>query len=262
MERVGITHHLGYVSPVFDVARNLLSVLIRDGQGHDRREATLETADPFLRAKKIEDLGVNVVVCGAISRVYEAALRRKGIKVISLVCGPIEDVLSAYLDGTLGDLGRPLGVDLVPFETCSFDCIYCQLGRTTRKVVERREWVPLQGILEELHSRLAFEPDYIGSGEPTLYSRIAELIEEIHRRRRFRSQCSQTLLALGKGGSPPVRNADLVISSLDAGDKVLFTTINRPHPVITYERLLRTLPVPFPGEGWLSWQTFSRLQRR
>ncbi|HAR95654.1 MAG TPA: hypothetical protein DCR97_06800 [Deltaproteobacteria bacterium] len=104
MKRVGITYHLGYVSPVFDVARNLLFVSIRDGQeGYDRREATIETADPFLRAKKLEDLGVGVLVCGAISRVYEAALTRRGIEVISLVCGPIEDVLSAYFDGTLGD---------------------------------------------------------------------------------------------------------------------------------------------------------------
>lgn len=103
MEKVGITNYLGYVSPVFDVARNLLFVSIRDGQGQIRQEVTLETADPFLRAQKIEDLGVNVVVCGAISRPYEMALSHKGIKVISSVCGPIEDVLSAFLNGTLGD---------------------------------------------------------------------------------------------------------------------------------------------------------------
>lgn len=103
MEKVGITHHLGYVSPVFDVARNLLSVASRDRHGQDREEAILETSDPFLRAQKIKDLGVDVVVCGAISRVYEMALSGKGIKVISSVCGPLEDVLSAFLDGTLDD---------------------------------------------------------------------------------------------------------------------------------------------------------------
>jgi predicted Fe-Mo cluster-binding NifX family protein len=103
MEKVGITHHLGYVSPVFDVARNLLFVSVQDGQGQVRQETTLETADPFLRAQKIKDLGVDVVVCGAISRVYEMALLQKGIKVVASVCGPIEEVLSAYLDGTLSD---------------------------------------------------------------------------------------------------------------------------------------------------------------
>ena len=44
-------------------------------------------------------------------------------------------------------LGRSLGVDLVPFKTCSFDCIYCQLGRTTHKTVERREWVAVDDVL-------------------------------------------------------------------------------------------------------------------
>lgn len=103
MQKVGIAHHLGYVSPVFDVARHFLSVSVKDGQGQVRQEATLETSDPFLRAQVIKDLGVDVVVCGAISRAYEMALSAKGIGVIGSICGPIEEVLSAFLDGTLGD---------------------------------------------------------------------------------------------------------------------------------------------------------------
>ena len=55
-------------------------------------------------------------------------------------------------------LGRSLGIDLVPFKTCSYDCIYCQLGRTTNKTIERKEYVPLSEILEELESRLAAGP--------------------------------------------------------------------------------------------------------
>lgn len=72
-------------------------------------------------------------------------------------------------------LGRSLGVDLVPFKTCTYDCIYCQLGRTTNKTVERREWVPLDRVLADLEGKLALKPDYItlsGSGEPTLFSRL------------------------------------------------------------------------------------------
>lgn len=45
-------------------------------------------------------------------------------------------------------LGRSLGVDLVPFKTCSYDCIYCQLGRTTCQTIERKEWVPMAAVLE------------------------------------------------------------------------------------------------------------------
>ena len=76
-------------------------------------------------------------------------------------------------------LGRSLGVDLVPFKTCTYDCIYCQLGRTTNRTIERRQWIPLNDVLAELEKKLTTRPDYItlsGSGEPTLYSRLDEVI--------------------------------------------------------------------------------------
>lgn len=61
-------------------------------------------------------------------------------------------------------LGRSLGVDLVPFKVCSFDCVYCQLGRTTTKTTERKEWVPLDDVLGELRERLSPGPpcDFVG----------------------------------------------------------------------------------------------------
>ena len=51
-------------------------------------------------------------------------------------------------------LGRSLGVDLVPFKTCTYDCIYCQLGQTTNKTLERKEFVPIEGVLMELEQKL------------------------------------------------------------------------------------------------------------
>jgi len=68
-------------------------------------------------------------------------------------------------------LGRSLGIDLVPFKTCSYDCVYCQLGRTTDLTVERRAWRETAVILQQARELLDREPDYItlaGSGEPTL----------------------------------------------------------------------------------------------
>ncbi|MBC7190190.1 radical SAM protein, partial [Candidatus Aerophobetes bacterium] len=81
-------------------------------------------------------------------------------------------------------LGLSLGIDLVPFKTCSFDCIYCQLGRTTRKTLERKEYIPATYILEELKKTLK-EKEKVdcvtlsGSGEPTLHSRIGDIIRKI-----------------------------------------------------------------------------------
>lgn len=155
-------------------------------------------------------------------------------------------------------LGRSLGVDLVPFKTCSYDCIYCQLGQTTCKTAERREWVPLDTVISELKSKLAQKPDWItlsGSGEPTLYSRLDELIDRVH------STTDIPVAVLTNGSllwQPEVRKqlmkADMVIPSLDAGNKAVFDAINRPAPEITFEKMLEGLirfRQEFKNQYWL-----------
>ena len=81
-------------------------------------------------------------------------------------------------------LGRSLGVDLVPFKVCSYDCIYCQLGKTKHRTIERKPYIPMERILNEVRQKLTdgIRPDRItlaGSGEPTLNSEIGSLIHEI-----------------------------------------------------------------------------------
>jgi len=79
-------------------------------------------------------------------------------------------------------LGSFLGIDLVLFKTCTYDCIYCQLGRTTNKTTRRKEWVPIDSVIGQLKEKLSSKPDYItmsGSGEPTLFSRLEMLISKI-----------------------------------------------------------------------------------
>ncbi|MCD4826093.1 MAG: radical SAM protein [Phycisphaerae bacterium] len=155
-------------------------------------------------------------------------------------------------------LGRSLGVDLVPFKTCSYDCIYCQLGRTTNKTIQRKEWVPLDDVLAELKGRLSSQPDYItlsGSGEPTLYSRMGELIDQI------KAMTDVPVAVLTNGGllwDKAVRgqlaNADLIVPSLDAGDEAMFQAVNRPHESISFEKMLNGLidfRREFQGQYWL-----------
>lgn len=155
-------------------------------------------------------------------------------------------------------LGRSLGIDLVPLKTCSYDCIYCQLGRTTCKTIERKEWVPLDMVVDELEKRLDSQPDYItlsGSGEPTLFSRIDELID------RIKAMTTIPVAVLTNGsllGSEDLQRelskVDLVIPSLDAGDEALFQLVNRPHESLTFERVLEGLVSfrrGFTGQYWL-----------
>jgi wyosine [tRNA(Phe)-imidazoG37] synthetase (radical SAM superfamily) len=155
-------------------------------------------------------------------------------------------------------LGRSLGIDLVPFKTCSYDCIYCQLGRTTCKTVERKEWVPLDRVVEELETRLGAQPDYItlsGSGEPTLFSRIDELVDRIKAMTAIPVAVLTNGSLLGnKDVQQQLSKVDLVIPSLDAGNDTLFRLVNRPHKSLTFEQVLGGLIAfrrGFAGQCWL-----------
>jgi wyosine [tRNA(Phe)-imidazoG37] synthetase (radical SAM superfamily) len=155
-------------------------------------------------------------------------------------------------------LGRSLGIDLVPLKTCSYDCIYCQLGRTTDLTLNRREYVPLEEVVADVRQALARRPDYItlsGSGEPTLYSRLGELIARI-------KHIADIPVAVLTNGSllwqAEVRRdlaaADVLIPSLDAGDATVFETVNRPHLAIDFHAMVEGLACmrrEFGGHFWL-----------
>lgn len=155
-------------------------------------------------------------------------------------------------------LGRSLGVDVVPFKTCSYDCIYCQIGRTDCLSVERKDWLPVDQLIGDLLEKLPTQPDYItisGSGEPTLYASMGELID------RIKALTAIPVAVLTNGSllwQKEVRNqlahADLIVPSLDAGCAISFQAANRPHKSITFEKMLSgliALRQEFKGEYWL-----------
>jgi wyosine [tRNA(Phe)-imidazoG37] synthetase (radical SAM superfamily) len=142
-------------------------------------------------------------------------------------------------------LGRSLGIDLVPHKICTYDCIYCQIGKTTEKTLVRKEYVPVGEILEEVKAFLLRGDSPIdhfslsGSGEPTLHSQIRSVIEGI-------KKMSSTPVAVITNGSllyeEEVRKdlvrADVVLPSLDAVSSEVFGRINRPHPSISVEKII------------------------
>jgi wyosine [tRNA(Phe)-imidazoG37] synthetase (radical SAM superfamily) len=129
-------------------------------------------------------------------------------------------------------------------KTCSYDCIFCQLGRTKEKTVKRKEFFPLKAICEEISHWLKTNghAEYItlaGSGEPTLYSRFGELIDFIH------GKTDIPVLLLSNGSlfhQPEVREAaskaDVVKLSMSVWNQNLFDTINRPAPGLTFEDMI------------------------
>jgi predicted Fe-Mo cluster-binding NifX family protein len=101
--KVAIPTWCGAISPVFDVARHLLVVDIEDGAEIDRNEMAFEDKDLASRTRRVAGLGVNVLICGAISWPLEAMLASAGVRVIPQTCGPAEEVLRAFISGQLTD---------------------------------------------------------------------------------------------------------------------------------------------------------------
>ena len=101
--KVAVPRWTDRVSPVFDVAKRLLVVEIERGVEISRDEARIEERELMLRAKHVAELGVNVLICGAISLPLEAMLASAGVIVIPHTCGPVENVLRAFVSGGLTD---------------------------------------------------------------------------------------------------------------------------------------------------------------
>ncbi|MGO8705572.1 MAG: radical SAM protein [Candidatus Brocadiia bacterium] len=157
-------------------------------------------------------------------------------------------------------LGRSLGVDLTPRKVCSFDCIYCQVGRTTRKTTDREQFTAADDIVAEVRQKLKTvpRPDFItlsGSGEPTLHAGIGQIIDGV-------KQITDVPVAVMTNGSlfydPDVRraclHADLILPTLDAGDEETFQVINRPAAGLTLARVaegLEALRREYRGQIWL-----------
>lgn len=99
--RIAIPIWQGRVSPVFDVAGQVLLVEAEAAGEPARREETLADEEPERRAARLAELGVTTLVCGAISRPLQALLDARGIEVVSRVCGEVDEVLAAFLAGQL-----------------------------------------------------------------------------------------------------------------------------------------------------------------
>ena len=157
-------------------------------------------------------------------------------------------------------LGLSLGIDIVPFKICTLDCVYCELGITTDKIITRGEYVDLDAVLAELKQKIqqGLDADYItisGSGEPTLNKSMGKLITEI---KKVTDIPVAILTNATLFDDPDVRAdcrlADVVLPSLDAAEQSAFEKINRPHTSIDVEKIIAGLidfRSEFSGLIWL-----------
>jgi len=158
-------------------------------------------------------------------------------------------------------LGMSLGVDLVPHKVCSLNCIYCECGPTTKLTLDRKEYILYDKVIKELDHYFNNNPapDYItfsGSGEPTLDSRIGDVLQFIKRKKPDVPVAVLTngTLFYEKKVRTELLNADLVLPSLDAASDLIFRKINRPFHKLNikdYIQGLQDFRNEYKGKIWL-----------
>lgn len=157
-------------------------------------------------------------------------------------------------------LGFSLGVDVLPSKLCSFNCIYCQLGPTARNITRRKEYVSASIVISQIQEILKTKKniDYItfsGSGEPTLNSKIGQLIQEIKSLTDIPvAVLTNSSLLTRKSVREALKEADLVVPSLDAATQDVFIKVNRPYPSFRIEKIIQGLKEfrrIFKGSLWL-----------
>ncbi|MBT3242190.1 MAG: radical SAM protein [Bacteroidetes bacterium] len=158
-------------------------------------------------------------------------------------------------------LGMSLGVDLVPKKVCSLDCIYCEVGQTTKLTTERKEYIRYPSLIKELSAYFSNnpDPDYItfsGSGEPTLNSRIGDVISFIKEKKPHIPIAVLTngTLLNDKQVRRELLEASVVLPSLDVATNLTFQKINRPELNLSITRYIQGLVnfrSEYQGEIWL-----------
>ena len=158
-------------------------------------------------------------------------------------------------------LGMSLGIDLIPKKVCSLDCVYCEVGKTTKLTTDRLEYVKYDKVIAELKHYMGNKPkiDFItfsGSGEPTLNSRIGDVlnfIKENYPEVKTAVLTNGTLLS-DKKLRAELQQADVILPSLDAASQEVFEKINRPQSEILIENYIQglvDLRKEYKGKIWL-----------
>ena len=144
-------------------------------------------------------------------------------------------------------LGRSLGVSPIIKKACNYSCIYCQLGRTDKMTNTRKEFFPVEDILNEFKDYLKDEEKFdvvsiVGEGEPTLYSKLGDLIRGIKSLTdKPVAVITNSALMCDPGVRADLMEADIVLPSLDSFDEESWHKIDRPHGKLIYEDVLNGL---------------------
>ena len=144
-------------------------------------------------------------------------------------------------------LGISLGLDIIPFKTCSLNCIYCECGKTTDLTIQRKSYFDYKELISQLKEILnrGDRINYItfsGSGEPLLNKDIGKIIKEIKTLTNIKiAILTNGTLLYDENIIKEILQVDMILPSLDAADDITFRKINNPHKSLKIEKIINGL---------------------
>lgn len=157
-------------------------------------------------------------------------------------------------------MGLSMGISPIPKGHCNYSCIYCQLGRTKHMTNKRKEYFNYKDLIEEfklyLNNNINFDVvTIVGEGEPLLYANLGVLIKKL------KSLTNKPIAVITNGAllfdsniRNELKNADIVLPSIDAYNKEIFKKINRPYGSIKFNDVVKGLKefsLEYEGQLWI-----------
>ncbi|NQT33263.1 MAG: radical SAM protein [Candidatus Omnitrophica bacterium] len=145
-------------------------------------------------------------------------------------------------------LGQSLGINNIPPKSCTYSCIYCQVGRTQDMIVERKEFYKVDDILREVGKRISKARDedeaidyltFVSDGEPTLDINLGREIETLKPFGIKVAVITNASLVWGKSVKDDLCRADWVSVKIDAVSEDIWRKVNRPYRSLKLKNILR-----------------------
>lgn len=157
--------------------------------------------------------------------------------------------------------GRSVGISPIPAKTCSYSCVYCQLGRTRNLTIKREHYFPLDEIIADIGKVVdanEHKIDYltlVGDGEPTLSADLGGIIHACKAQFPYRvGVITNGSLLWMEDVRQELSEADVVNISISTSDSDTFRGFHRPHPSLSFERVwegILRFARSFRGQIWI-----------
>ena len=144
-------------------------------------------------------------------------------------------------------LGRSIGINNIPPKVCTYSCVYCQLGRTKKMEIERRDFYDPREIQERVADKMASAKamgesvdflTFVPDGEPTLDGHLGDVIDLIRTMGKKIAVITNASLLANQDVRDDLTKADWVSVKIDSVEEAIWRKINRPHRSLSLPKIL------------------------